>query len=145
MALPKIVYDAGAGAVTLQCVRGPAGFGCWAKARVHDNVATSGLRERVFEETDLFISFTMPALRVGEDYGAWAAFAAWAMQGGQFEFYPDGAQAEKHHCVDEGDGWETTRVGPGVYSAAFSWRIVPDALAPADAGEVMERFYGVGE
>jgi hypothetical protein len=42
MALPKVIYDAGAGLVMLQFVRSNRGFRCQAKAVAHDNEATSG-------------------------------------------------------------------------------------------------------
>lgn len=140
---PKIVYDAGAGPVTLQCVDGPKDFHCYYKSRVHDNVATSGYRERVFEHSDMLISFTMPAMTVGDALPAWNAFMTWALQGGTFNFYPNSQLADYYHCVVEGDGFDPVRVGPGRYSATFTFRIVPDAYAPGDPAFVLQKFYGV--
>jgi len=143
VSLAKIVYNAGAGAVTLQCARGPRNFRCWYKSRVHDNLATSGIRERVVEAHDILIAFEMPALRVGDDLDDWAVFMKWALGGGAFEFYPDAALATKYNCVSDDEGFEPVWTAPGQYAAAFKLRIVPDSLFPADPSVVMLRFYGV--
>jgi len=142
MGLPKVSYDAGAGNVTLQFVRGPQGFKCQAKAIAHDNEATSGIRERVVERTELLLTFSMLALRVDGDLPAWATFMTWALQGGTFAFSPDSDLTDYYNCVSEDEEFSPELRGPGVYSAAFVWRIVPDALAPAGPGVVLRRFYG---
>lgn len=144
MSLPKIIYNAGAGNVTLQCVRGPRDFRCGYKTRAHDNLATSGLRERVFEANDILISFVMEQMAVTSDLPSWTAFAQWALSGGAFKFYPDAALSDYYNCVSDDDGFEPARTGPGRYSAAFHFRIVPDGQAPdGGPGEVLERFYGI--
>jgi len=145
MGLPKVTYDAGAGNVSLQFVRGPQGFKCQAKAIVHDNEATSGIRERVVERTELLLTFSMLALRVDGDLPAWATFMTWALQGGTFAFSPDSDLTDYYNCVSEDEEFSPELRGPGVYSAAFVWRIVPDALAPAGPGVVLRRFYGHGD
>lgn len=145
MALPKIIYDAGAGDVTLLFKRGPQGFQCTTQTRANDNLATSGLRERVLEGHDLLISFVMPALVVGDDLGDWSAFMRWALGGGNFKLYLDaGADPGDYYtCTCEQKVFESQWQGPARYAASFDFRIVPDAQAPADDGAVMERFYGV--
>lgn len=143
MGLPKIVYDAGAGAVTLTFLRGPQGFRCFYQARAHDNLATSGVRERVLEGNDILIAFSMESLRVDGDLPEWAAWAKWALGGGQFDFYPDRNLPDYYHCVSEDEGFEPLRVAPRVYRADFTLRVVPDGQAPADPSVVMERFYGI--
>jgi hypothetical protein len=144
MGLPKVIYDAGVGAVTLQLVRGPQNFRCYYKSRLHDNLATSGIRERVVEAHDILIAYEMQALRVTDDLDDWTAFMVFALGGGQCEFYPDAALPDYYHLVSDDEGFEPARTGPGQYAAAFRWRIVPDALAPADVSVVMKRFYGIG-
>jgi hypothetical protein len=143
MALPKLVYNAGAGAVTLQFQRGPKDFRCELSAKVHDNVATSGLRERVHERADMLVSFAMPSLVVGDDYDQWAAFAAWALRGGQFDFYPNASIDYHFHCIADDDGFSPVRVAVKRYSATFAWRVVPDAAMPTSVAVVMESFYGL--
>jgi len=143
MSLPKIVYNPGTGDITLQFVRGPQGFQCGWKGRVHDNVATSGLRERVIEGLDLVITFTMGAIKVSDDMDDWTTFSFWALNGHTFAFYPDAALSSHYNCVSDDEGLEWTRMGPGVYSASFRWRIVPDDHAPSGPDVVMKRFYGI--
>ena len=139
MPFPKIVYNS----LTLAFTRGPSGFSAAWKSRLHDNLATSGLRERVVEAHDLLISFTMPALRVADDLPAWTAFTAWALDGKQFDFYPDAAAAAYYHCVSDDDAFNLTRTAPGQYSATFKLRIVPDAQAPTGPDAVLSAFYGL--
>lgn len=145
MGLPRVTYNAGAGQVVVQCVRGPQNFVCKWETRAHDNVATSGVRERVVEAHDLMIAFEMRHMKVGagEDLEQWAAFMKFALGGGQFLFSPNSDLADFYNCVSEDEGFEVSRAGPGVYGASFKFRIVPDAQAPADPGVVMKRFYGI--
>jgi hypothetical protein len=143
MGLPLVTYPAATEHTHLQFVRGPQNFRCQAKAVVHDNDATSGVRERVTERTDLLLSFTMPALRVNGDLPDWSTFMAWALGGGEFWFSPDSSLGDYYTCVSEDEEFTPERRAPGVYSASFVWRIVADELAPAGPGEVLGAFYGI--
>jgi len=134
----KIVYGS---SVTL-AFDGAVDFLCTLQARVHDNLSTSGIRERVVEAVDMLISFTLPKVRVSTDLAGWEAFAAWAINGAAFDFYPDVLQAH-FHCQAEDQGMEMAHVALGVYCLAFRWRVVPDSVAPADCGIVMKRYYGI--
>lgn len=129
--------------MTLNFERGPQGFTCSFQTRKNDNLATSGIRERVLEGNDILIGFTMGHLLVLEDLDEWAAFQKFALEGGQFEFHPNADLADFYHCVSEDEGFEFEKVGPGRYAAAFHFRVVPDAQAPADPSVVMKRFYGI--
>lgn len=129
----------------MQFLRGPQGFRCQAKAVAHDNEATSGIRERVVERTELLLTFSMLALRVDGDLVAWSTFMAWALGGGAFTFSPDSDLPDYYNCVSEDEEFAPELRGPGVYSAAFVWRIVPDARAPAGPGVVLRRFYGYAD
>ncbi len=143
MGLPRVTYDAGAGQVVVQCVRGPQSFMCKWETRAHDNLATSGVRERVVEAHDLLITFEMRHMKVAEDLPEWVAFMKFALGGGQFLFSPNSDLADFYNCVSEDEGFEVTRTGPGMYGAGFKFRIVPDAQAPGDPGVVMKRYYGI--
>ncbi len=145
MGLPKIVYDAGAGPVVLTFQRGPQEFRASWDTRAHDNLATSGVRERVLEAHDILITFRMGHMRVDDptDLPAWAAFMKFALGGGQFGFYPNVDIDEQYHCVVDDDGFEPERVAPGMYGAAFEFRVVPDAIAPADPVQVVKRLNGI--
>jgi hypothetical protein len=139
----KIVYDAGSGSVVLNTQRGPHDFRAYYQTRKHDNLATSGVRERVLEGNDILISFRMGFMKVDDDLAAWAAFMKYALGGGQFDFYPHDTINEQYHCVSEDEGFEPERVAPGRYAAGFVFRVAPDVLAPADPGVVLKRFNGI--
>lgn len=143
MSFPKIVYNAGGGNVTLSFARPPQDFTSYAAPVVHDNIATSGQKERLLEYRHQFIAFTMPYLRVPGDLIEWGAFMDWALGGGEFDFYPDAALATFFTCTVEGDRFEPRRNAPGQYSADFLFRIVPGATEPADPTVVMKRYYGI--
>lgn len=150
MGLPVVQYTP-AGAeepVVLEFLRGPAGFRCEYAGRVHDNVATSGVKERVVEHLDMLISFRMPALRVDgaagwDDLADWDAFQEFALEGGVFTVAPNTDVAFDFHCVSEDEGWQPERVAQGIYAASFKWRVVPDEDAPASPGAVMAAYWGV--
>jgi hypothetical protein len=144
MPFSAITYDPGTGAVGLTLLRGPVNFFCGYKARVHDNVATSGIRERIFEANDMFLSISMPHMLVSEDLSEWTAFMKWALKGGEFDFCADVDHdvATSFPCVLEDDIFEPTRTGPGKYGASMRFRLVPGARQPSDPGLVMSWFYG---
>jgi hypothetical protein len=144
MGLPKIVYTpAGSSAVVLQFVNGPQNFTCYTEGRLHDNLATGGqARERVVENLDLMIEFTMPAMDLAA-VNAWDLFMQFALAGGQFDFYPNSDINEQYHCVAEGKKFQPKRVGLQRYSESFRFRVLPDALAPAGPSQVLARFHGV--
>lgn len=146
MGLPVVKYTIdGQPEVEIQFERGPRDFQCAYAGRVHDNLATSGVRERVTEHLDMKIAFTMPAMQVGGDLAAWGAFMAFALAGGMFTFAPNAQVPFWFHCVSDDEEWQPARVGRGVYSAVFRWRVVPDELAPASPAIVLERFMGIAE
>jgi hypothetical protein len=55
----------------------------------HDNTASSGVREVVWERTDTFLNFDMEWVVNGTDVQAWLAFEQSALQGIPFDYYPD--------------------------------------------------------
>src|SRR5580704_6919767 len=75
--------------VTFNIARGLQSFIAEDSARRHDNISTSGLKESVYEATDLLIGFTMPGMVLGGDYTDWRNFYAWALAGGTFIFVPN--------------------------------------------------------
>lgn len=143
MSLPKVVYRPDTTDVTLQFQRGPQDFRVSERPVAHDNVSTSGVRERVVERQDILIAFAMPAMSVTDDLGSWAAFSTWALAGGSFKFYPNAALSDYYNCLSEDEAFEPVRVGPGRYSCGFRFRIVHDDQAPADPSVILRRFYGV--
>jgi hypothetical protein len=145
MPFPKVVYNPGSGDVTLTFQRGPNAFHCYYHAVRHDNVATSGLKESVLERLEMLIEFSMPALTISDatDYPAWAALMKFALTGAAFKFFPNATLTEYYNCTSEDEDWDPQRAGPGKYTVACKWKIVPDASAPADPSVVIKRFYGI--
>jgi hypothetical protein len=139
----KITYDAGAGTVTLTFKRGPSNFCVYWDGRYADNLATSGaVRERVGYR-DILLSWDMPHLVLFDDLAGWAAFEAWALDGGQFKFYPSDALTDYYNCVLEDTKFAPVRNAPGKYAAPVVVRILNDGQAPATPEIVLRRFYGV--
>lgn len=141
----ELNYDPGTGSIILDCGRrGVNNFLAKDTARAHDNISSSGYRERVIEAADVLVSFTMPALLVGDDYESWAKFYRWALAGNQFNFAPNyPASMAIYDAVLEQLSFEPKRVGIGRYALDVMIRILPGSRAPADAGEVMQAFWGL--
>ena len=140
----KIVYNPGSGNVTLTFKRGPVNFRPYWDGRVNDNLATSGkVRERVVENLDILISFELPHLVLTDDMSAWDAFAAWALAGGGFAFYPSDSLADYYNCVAEDKGWGPARNAPQKYGVTVVLRILQDSQAPSGPNVVLRRFYGI--
>jgi hypothetical protein len=59
----------------------------------HDNVASSGVRETVYERRDAFLEFDMPYIASGYDAAGWQDFLESAGQGIPFDFYPDSSDS----------------------------------------------------
>ncbi len=92
MANPKIVYDPGTGPTTLTFQRPPRFVPAYYTAAVrHDNVASSGVRESIYERADQFLEFEMEWVASGTDVTNWNSFMVYALKGGQFSYYPDSA------------------------------------------------------
>lgn len=137
--LPKVVYNS---TTTVQFTNGPQSFSCDYLARVHDNDATSGLRERVVEPLLMVITFKMGYLDVISELAAWMALETFLLNGGQIDFYPNVLINEAYHCISLDTKTGIGRTGWRKYGLTFNWRIVPDSSAPADPSVVMRLFYG---
>ncbi|HEX4311878.1 MAG TPA: hypothetical protein VHZ25_17745 [Acidobacteriaceae bacterium] len=152
MGAPFINYIPAGAAVSLNFKNGPLDFLAQDSGRVHDNLSTSGIRERLLEKVDILISFTMPALLVGDDFTDWKNFYAWAIGGGTFSFAPNvsvlyapapwSGGVYFFTCVLEDDSFAPKRVGLRRYSIDCKFRVFNDALTPANAGMVTEAFWG---
>jgi len=123
MAFPKIIYDPGTGAVTLQFLR-PARMipGSQLAAVRHDNIASSGVREAIWERTDEFLEFTMQWVGVGADATAWDTFMRWALQGGTFDYYPDADVGSSSTYVLEDTDFNAAYKVPGQYTFKAKFR-----------------------
>ncbi|MDE2097870.1 MAG: hypothetical protein KGL39_11525 [Patescibacteria group bacterium] len=144
----QIVYNnPSTGNVTLNFQRGPQNFECFYSGRVHNNVATGGLKERVTEFLDILIAFEMQnhVLSDATDYEAWGAFMGFALAGAQFTLCVNTVigTAATYDCVCDDEKWQIKREGPGRYSASYNFRLVPDSTWPAGGPAlVMRQYYG---
>jgi hypothetical protein len=121
--LPKIVYDAGAGDVTLTFARPPRNVsGGNLEAVRHDNIASSGVKEAIHERTDEFFEFDMEWVSIGADEAAWQAFMRYALEGGSFDYYPDKDLASFTAYTLEDSNYNSAYKVPGEYSFHTKFR-----------------------
>src|SRR5882724_4196130 len=96
MAYPKIIYAPSAGptvlAFTYPNVGKPespdTGAGDEMDAVRHDTITCSGLKQSILERIDVFKTLQMDNVPMA-DLAAWRTFLNYALQGGQFDYYPD--------------------------------------------------------
>lgn len=91
---PKIVYPssvlAPASPVTLAFARSPRRVPSFVLESIrHDNRASSGVQEVVYERTDKFWEGELEYVASGAEIAAWQAFEESALQGIPFDYYPD--------------------------------------------------------
>jgi hypothetical protein len=140
----KIVYHPAAVDVTLTFVRGPVNFRPYWEMRGNDNLSSSGEnRERVVEAKDILISFEMPHLVLNDDLELWGAFASFALDGGQFKFFPNTGMPDYYNCVSDDTQWGPTRNAPRKYGQSVKFRVLNDAQAPSGPHVILRRFYGI--
>lgn len=92
MAYPKIVYPSGGG-TTLTFQVPPRFVPSWAKAAIRtDSISTAGVKQVILQRIEDFLEFTMEWIAAGSDRDAWKSFLDYALQGGNFDYYPDASQ-----------------------------------------------------
>jgi hypothetical protein len=123
--LPKILYPSGASpGTTFTFVYPPreVPYKDYSVVR-HDNIASSGVRESIFERMDEFLTFTMEYAKLGSDIQAWDAFIIWALQGAAFDYYPDSTVAGTHTAyVLEDTTWTPAYKQLGMYTFNVRFR-----------------------
>ncbi|HEV2416937.1 MAG TPA: hypothetical protein VGX94_03970 [Terriglobia bacterium] len=125
MANPQIIYNPGTGPVALAFTYPPRNVAAYnAIATRHDNVASSGVRESILERVDNFLEFDMQTVLIGSDVMAWNAFMQYALQGGQFAYYPDSSQPAFTNYLLEQTTWNAAYKAPGLYSFKLKFRQV---------------------
>jgi hypothetical protein len=125
MSWPAIIYNPGTGPVTLQFQR-PARFQCAFNYQAvrHDNIASSGVKEPIFERLDTFFDFEMEWVGIGADVNAWNSFMVYALQGGQFQYFPDASQSAYTNYWLEDTNWTAAYKCPGQYTFKMKFRQV---------------------
>lgn len=125
MAWPKIVYYSGSNPVTLQFAYPPRNVAAYnSVATRHDNIASSGVRESILERVDNFLEIEMQTVLSGADVAAWNGFMQYALQGGQFAYYPDASLGSLVNYWLEGTTWKPAYKAPGLYSFKLKFRQV---------------------
>lgn len=108
LTLPKITYTPiGTGSVTTLILQRPPRFVA-AYNRVaarHDNISTAGVKETVVERVDEFLELTLERVGQGSDVDAWDAFMQNALQGIEFNYFPDQDQPSFTTFTLDGTDW----------------------------------------
>lgn len=91
MAYPKITWNDGAGHVgTVLFQLPPTSKPYTSKAATRtDTFSTSGVKQSVWLRTDELMPIVMQLVQVGDDIAAFDAFMTYALEGGDFSWYPD--------------------------------------------------------
>src|ERR1700756_2850312 len=91
--LPQIVYDPGSGPTVLSFTYPPVQKPLIDERSAvrHDSITSSGLRQVALERVDIIKPLIMEYVP-WEDLPAWAAFIDYAIEGGEFAYYPDASQ-----------------------------------------------------
>ncbi len=125
--IPKITYTplAGGAVQTLSFSRQPRYVAAYNKvATRHDNLSTAGVKETVVERVDNFLELTFEYIGLGADVAAWATFMAEALQGAQFDYFPDATLVAHTACTLEGTDWKAEYKIPGHYTFKVLFREV---------------------
>lgn len=125
MANPQIAYYSGPTLITLPFTYPPRNVAAYnSVATRHDNIASSGVRESILERIDNFLEFEMQTVLIGSDVAAWNAFMQYALQGGQFSYYPDASLGSFTNYWLEDTTWNAAYKAPGLYSFKLKFRQV---------------------
>jgi hypothetical protein len=91
MAYPKITWNDGInppGTVLFQLPPTSKPFKSLTATRT-DVYSTAGVKQSVWLRTDRLMPILMNYVQVGDDIAAFDAFMEWALEGGQFNWFPD--------------------------------------------------------
>jgi hypothetical protein len=125
MAYPKITYTIGSAVTTLAFTYPPTQVAAYnAAATRHDNLSSSGVRESILERIDNFLEISMAAVLSGTDVQNWNSLMQYALQGGQFSYYPDASQSGFTNYLLEGTTWQAAYRAPGLYKFKLKFRQV---------------------
>jgi len=127
---PQIIYDAGSGSVTVAPTYPDVSkpYMDPLEALRHDSITSSGLRQTMVERVDTIRNIVFDSVP-WSDLPMWAAFFAYAIQGGSFYYYPD-ATATAFQTFELVDDKVTPQiVSRGMSKLAFKIRLVPGGLS----------------
>ncbi len=127
MSNPKITYVplAGTPVQTLTFTRPPRFVAPYNRvATRHDNLSTAGVKETVVERVDNFFELTLEYVGIGSNLTAWAAFMEEALQGVQFDYFPDASLPGYATCTLDDTDWKAEYKSPAQYTFKVLFRAV---------------------
>jgi len=124
MILPKFSYNDGS-AVNFTPAIAPKGK--YAQdaldATRHDSITSSGKKQSVVENIANLQELNFPFVP-DSDISSWNRFFAWALGGGQFDYYPDSTSGTKETMTLEDTNWTPAFTVIGYYTFKFRMRKV---------------------
>ena len=123
--VPKITYTPiGSGNVsTLVFQRPPRLVAAYNRAAArHDNVSTAGAKETVVERVDEFLELTLERVSQGSDVDTWDAFMQNALQGVEFNYFPDQNQPDFATFTLEDTDWRADYRSAGQFTFRVRFR-----------------------
>ncbi len=125
MGNPKITYTPiGSGSVSTLVFQRPARFvAAYNRAAArHDNISTAGTKETVVERVDEFLELTLERVSQGTDVDAWDTFMQNALQGVEFNYFPDKDQPGFATFTLEDTNWSAEYRSLGQFSFRVRFR-----------------------
>lgn len=129
MSYPKIIFNPGGGAVTLNFTYPPVenagvdanGADEYDAVR-HDSTSLSGVTQKVLVRIDTFRNLSMKFVP-DADVLAWAAFQQFALTGGSFAYYPDASLPTNFVYTQEDTTYSPKFSVRGLKSFTMKWRL----------------------
>src|SRR3954463_10092771 len=122
LTVPKIVFPSGGGTtLTLQYPQKNLPYKTYEAVR-HDNVASSGAVERIYERRDEYLNIFMEYVKTGSDVAAWDAFIQYALAGGSFDYYPDSTVGTSDIYILTDTTWSAAFKQLGMYTFSMKLR-----------------------
>jgi hypothetical protein len=88
----------------------------------HDNIASSGVQENIFERLDTFTGFDMEFVVGSDKIAAWDTFISSAIQGLYFRYYADASQPSYTNYFLVENTWVSAYKSPSVWSFSCRFR-----------------------
>lgn len=90
----------------------------------HDNVASSGVYEAIYERTDEFIEFDMEWVDNDGDITGWNDFIRYGLQGGAISYYQDASLDSYQNCTLWDSKWDAKWKSLGRYQFHVILRVL---------------------
>jgi hypothetical protein len=128
--IPKLIYDPGSGTTTVNPtypnIQKP--YMDNFEATRHDSTTTDGTRQSMLERVDRIRPINFENVP-WTDLPMWESFFAYAIQGGNFQYYPDGTATAFATWQLVDDKITPTFVAIGLSKFTMNMRLVPGGLS----------------